>query len=249
VITEWAHSAIEMLADLRAAFAFLTVLPAGYPEDRKPGYSFAYFPVVGLAIGAVLWLAAQISFPSPEVRAFVVLLAWVVLTGALHLDGFADACDALLATTSPEKRLAIMKDPHAGTWAVAGLVLLLLGKWVLLRETTGVLLLATPVVARWAMVVAAWCYPYARSSGLGAYFREGLGQAQLLFATLFTLLSVVALAWISHPFLPIVWIISLLTVLAFGRWAAHRLGGGLTGDVYGAICELTELLCLTVVFY
>jgi adenosylcobinamide-GDP ribazoletransferase len=235
-----------MLADLRAAFAFLTVLPVGYPEDRKPGYSFAYFPVVGLAIGAVLWMVGQATFSSTEVRSFILLLVWVVLTGALHLDGFADACDALLATTTPEQRLAIMKDPHAGTWAVAGLIMLLLGKWVLLRDAIGPVLLATPIVARWAMVIAAKHFPYARASGLGAYFREGLGRTQLLTATVFTLLIVIPLSWLNQPFLPILLIVSILTVLACGTWAARRLGGGLTGDVYGAICELAELLCLAV---
>jgi adenosylcobinamide-GDP ribazoletransferase len=235
-----------MLADLRAAFAFLTVLPAGHPEGRKPGLSFAYFPVVGLAIGAALWLVAQLSFPSPEVRAFTLLLVWVAATGALHLDGFADACDALLATTPPEKRLAIMQDPHAGTWAVTGLILLLLGKWVLLRETNGAVLLSTPIVARWAMVVAAKHFPYARPSGLGAYFREGLGQTQLFVATMITLVAVMSLSWLQQPFLFLLLLVPILTVLAVGPWAAHRLGGGLTGDVYGALCELTELLCLAV---
>jgi len=115
---------------------------------------------------------------SAEVRALLILLAWVVLTGGLHLDGLADSCDGLLATTTPEKRLDIMKDPRAGSWAVVGVVLLLLGK-LLLRESAPVALLIAPVAGRWMLTAAAWGYPYARSTGLGAWFKDGLGRPQI----------------------------------------------------------------------
>jgi adenosylcobinamide-GDP ribazoletransferase len=235
-----------MLADLRAAFAFLTVLPVGYSVGRKPGYAFAYFPLVGLVIGAILWLLGVQPFFSTDVRSLLILFAWVILTGGLHLDGFGDACDALLATTTPEKRLEIMKDPRAGAWAVIGLVLLLLGKWVMVREISPLGLLAPPVVARWAMVGAAVQFPYARSTGLGACVREGLGRPQLITASLITGMTFVIIAWLIDWRLLALLLAPVLTVFVFGAWAARRLGGGLTGDVYGAICELTELLGLFV---
>jgi adenosylcobinamide-GDP ribazoletransferase len=133
-----------------------------------------------------------------------------------------------------------MQDPRAGAYAVVGLVLLLLGKWVALREVTPLLLVFPPVMGRWAMVLAAYAYPYARDSGTGAYFREGLGRMEVLVATVAALLMAVIAGW---PVLLIV-VVAPLTVLIVGRWAAFRLGGGLTGDVYGALCELTELVCL-----
>lgn len=233
-----------MLADVRAAFAFLTILPFRYPEGRAPGAAFAYFPLVGLLIGCALWLIALLPWLTPAVAAFAVLLLWVVVTGGLHLDGFGDACDGLLATVSPERRLEIMKDPRTGTWAVVGLVLLLLGKWVLLQSVHPILLVAPPVVARWAMGLAVYCFPYARPAGLGAYFREGFGRRELVVAALTTGVVVVGLAWLVHVWVLALLFVPLLTTFAFGRWAAHRLGGGLTGDIYGAVCELTELVCL-----
>jgi adenosylcobinamide-GDP ribazoletransferase len=236
-----------MLADVRAAFAFLTILPFHHPEGRAPGAAFAYFPLVGLLIGGALWLVALLPWPTTAVAAFAVLLLWVVLTGGLHLDGFGDACDGLLATVSPERRLEIMKDPRTGTWAVVGLVLLLLGKWVLLQSVQPALLVAPPVVARWSMGLAVYCFPHARSAGLGVYFRQGLGRKELVVAALITAVVVAALAWLVHVRLLALLFVPLLTTFAFGRWAAHRLGGGLTGDLYGAICELTELLCLALI--
>lgn len=236
-----------MLADLRAAFAFLTILPTGSATTRKPGYAFTYFPIVGLAIGGALWFLGGLHWSSPALRGFVLLLVWVVLTGALHLDGFGDACDALFATTTPERRLEIMKDPRAGSWAVVGLALLLLGKWVCLQTTSASALLLIPAVARWAMVAAAAGFPYARPAGIGGYFRDGLGWPQVAGATFFTGMASVIMIGLYPGWVWFVWVAAAIVMLIFGRWAATRLGGGLTGDLYGAICELTELAALLMV--
>lgn len=232
-----------MWADIRAAFSFLTILPLGYAEGRKPGWSFAWFPLVGLLIGVILALIASFSPFEHSVNTFLVLAAWVVMTGGLHLDGFGDSCDGLLATVEPERRLEIMKDPRAGSWAVVGLVLLLLGKWVTIGTVLPRLLILPPILGRWAMVIAAYRFPYARQSGMGSYYRDGLGNAQVTVATGLTLISTIVAA---HDVVTAVILLgmSLVTVLIVGQWAARRLGEGITGDVYGAICELTELLCL-----
>ncbi len=234
-----------MLTELRAAFAFLTIVPLRWPDDVQPGRAFAWFPLVGLVIGGLLAGLAWLPLLA-DVRAFVVLLAWVVITGGLHLDGFGDSCDGLLATVPPERRLAIMKDPRAGSWAVIGLILLLLGKWLLIGHLLRhpLLLVIVPVMGRWALVLAAYAYPYARSSGLGGMFRDGLGRPQIVIATMLALLSVSAVACMVSYWALLVLIVPLLVVGLMGRWAAGRLGGGLTGDVYGALCELTELLTL-----
>ncbi len=229
-----------MLADLLGAFAFLTILPVRAVTANPPGRIFAYFPLVGLVIGVLVGLAAAITFLPHDVAAFVALATWAALTGGLHLDGFGDSCDGLLATTTPERRLDIMKDPRAGSYAVVGLALLLLGKWVALREVAPLLLILPPVMGRWAMVLSAYFYPYARSAGIGAYFREGFGRAQLLVATVFVLVIALPFGWPSA----LIVLVAPLTVFVVGHWAAARLGGGLTGDVYGALCELTELVCL-----
>lgn len=230
-----------MLNDIRAAFAFLTILPVGTLTARKPGYAFAWFPLVGLVIGAGLATLANIPYASPELRGFVLLVVSVIVTGGLHLDGFGDSCDGLLATTTPERRLEIMKDPRAGTWAVAGLCLLLLGKWIAFQTISAELLILPPLIGRWLMVIAAYGFPYARAKGgLGGYFREGLGRMQVAVATL-----ALCLTLCLYP-LHAVLIAGSAALILFGvaRWAANRLGGGLTGDTYGAVCELAELLCL-----
>lgn len=231
-----------MLADLLAAFAFLTILPIRTVSTNPPGRIFAYFPLVGLVIGAAVSGVASLQFLSRDITAFLSLAVWAILTGGLHLDGFGDSCDGLLATTTPDRRLEIMKDPRTGVYAVVGLTLLLLGKWVALREVAPLLLVLPPIMGRWALALAAYFYPYARTSGVGAHFRDGLGRAQIVAATAFAGIIVAPFGW------PL-WLVALvapITVVIVGRWASSRLGGGLTGDVYGALCELTELLYLFV---
>ena len=85
---------------------------------------------------------------------------------------------------------------------------------------------------------------HARPSGLGAYFREGLGRAQIVLATGLMLGIVGLIAYRQSPAALLVIPLALIIALGVGRWAARRLGGGLTGDVYGAICELIEVGCL-----
>jgi len=237
--------------DLRRAFTFLTVVPLGHLPERPPGYAFAYFPLVGLAIGGLL-LALHALSPA-ELRPWVLLLAWVIVTGGLHLDGLGDSCDGLLAHTSIERRLSIMKDPRAGSWAVIGLVLALLGKALALAYAPTWAILVAPLWGRWAMVLAALAFPYGRPDGqsLGAYFREGLGRTQGITATVFAFFSggLLVLVGLIDPLALLGAPLALLLALLGGRWAAQRLGGGLTGDVYGALCELTELLMLVVIVW
>ncbi|NDJ60857.1 MAG: adenosylcobinamide-GDP ribazoletransferase [Chloroflexi bacterium] len=234
-----------MWADVRGAFTFLTILPFGFPTGRQPGWIFTWFPLVGLLIGLLIAGVARFAPFSPDLTAFVALAAWVIITGGLHLDGLGDSADGLLAAVPAARRLEIMKDPRAGSWAVITLTLVLLGKYLALRALDARLLILPPVVGRWVLVLAAVGFPYARrtQASLGGHYRTGLGRAQRIGATLITLPVVISASG-DWRVAALVIVIGLATVGLGGMWAARQLGGGLTGDVYGALCEMTELLCL-----
>ena len=227
-----------MLADIRAAFSFLTILPTGSPSGRKRGWAVAWFPLVGLCIGALLVASAAWSPLDRDLSAFLILLVWVAITGGLHLDGFGDSCDGLLAAVEPEERRRIMRDPRAGMWAVAGTCLLLLGKWLAIRAVPADMLIVAPVLGRWALVLAASAFPAVSETGLAASFRDGLARRQVITAALWVVILLT-----NTELLALAVGCSVFTI-GFGAWAARRLGGGLTGDIYGAVCELTELLSL-----
>lgn len=227
-----------MWHDIRAAFAFLTILPMGVLDSsRLPGKALAWAPLVGLVIGgaiaAVAWAAPTWLVP------YAAIFVWVTLTGALHLDGFADACDALFATTSPERRLEIMKDPHIGSWALIGVLLLLLGKFMAVSQVTPWALVVIPVAGRWAMTLAAWHFPYARTQGTGGYFRQGLGVREVVIASTMAVGAIGFVAVVEWRVL-ILFVIAPLVLLCVARFSQQRLGGGITGDIYGTVCEVCE---------
>ncbi|HLO31281.1 MAG TPA: adenosylcobinamide-GDP ribazoletransferase, partial [Anaerolineales bacterium] len=148
------------MRSLRIAFGLMTTLPISLPDRWSAGDSgraSALYSFVGLVIGILTWLAWQgaiFVFP-PWVAGAITLVVWVALTGGLHLDGLSDCCDGLLASTSAERRLEIMKDPHVGAFGVIGLILVLLIKGVTLAALTpvtslGILLAAS--LARWCIL-------------------------------------------------------------------------------------------------
>src|ERR1041384_5066112 len=160
----------DLLRNLRIAFGLMTTLPFRLPADWSAGDSgraAVWYPLVGLVIGALTWLAWKGStfvFP-PFVTGIITLIVWVVLSGGLHLDGLADCCDGLFASVTPERRLEIMKDPHVGAFGAIGLILILFLKAAALASLTpassfGILLAAS--VARWCILPAAYL-PLARS--------------------------------------------------------------------------------------
>src|SRR6185295_3780239 len=162
---------------LRIAFGLMTTLPFRLPEDWSAGdggRAAVWYPLVGLVIGALTWLAWKgtiFVFP-PLVTGIVTLIVWVALTGGLHLDGLADCCDGLFSSLPPERRLEIMKDPHVGAFGVIGLILVLFLKAAAFASLTpvsslGILLAAS--LARWC-ILPAGLIPLARPSGMGADF-------------------------------------------------------------------------------
>ena len=244
--------------DFLRAVGLLVILPVRVPADDStpPGRAMAFYPLVGLVIGGLLaglaWLLGRASLAqtAPLLPAALILAAWAGLTGALHLDGWADCCDALFVPVSRERRLVIMKDPRIGSFGATGLILLLLVKLSAIQGigagAQGLMALGlAPALARWAMVAAAFISPLARPDGMAAAFRQGLGRREVILATVTAALVVLAAAWCIGWPAALLWVVTGVVLLVVSRLATARLGG-LTGDVYGAIIELAETGALVV---
>jgi adenosylcobinamide-GDP ribazoletransferase len=234
------------------AWRLLTVIPLLFvPDDTEhsPGRAAGYFPLVGLILGLLLAGVGHFFFSFlPEGLAAALLLAlWAGLTGLLHLDGFMDSCDGLLPPRDPARRLEIMKDSRVGAFGVVGVILLLLIKFNALAALPTSyrlpILITTPVLARWAMTWAMARYPLARTEGLSVFFKTGLGWTQVGLASVVAIaVSVLLLGWLGVLLLTVTW----LTTALIARLAMARISG-LTGDVYGAICEVVEVMTMIVV--
>jgi len=230
------------------AFGFLTRLPirAGDVAERDLGRSVAFFPVAGLALGALLaaagWLArGHVAAPVQAVT-LVALLAW--LTGGLHLDGLADVFDGLSGGRGDRARtLAIMRDARIGAHGAAALCLLLFAKAAAIYPLVGAsdawAVIAFPVAARWAAVPLIAFFPYARPEGLGKAFHTSARPVHVAAATL--LASPAALGMGSRAAVPVAAALGAALLFAL---VVHRRIGGLTGDAYGASIEVAEVAFL-----
>lgn len=229
------------MSAILAALTLLTIVPI----RREPAFNaraLSYFPFVGALIGLVLtvaFVALRLIFP-PLVTAALVVALWALLTGALHLDGVSDAFDGLLAATSRERRLEILRDVHIGAFGVTGLVLILLLKFAALNQVNPFALFLAPVLARWAMVYAA-AFPLARAQGMAALLAQALSRREITFATIITFLCTLPFGWLGVG----AWLAAVLVATLVARFALSRLGG-LTGDIYGLICECVEASVLVV---
>lgn len=239
--------------ELRLAVGFLTRLPVGMPPDVSPrqlGRCMAFFPLTGLLLGAVLAAAdAALAHLLPRAVGDAVLLGLLaLLTGALHLDGFADLCDGVGGGRDREAALRIMKDSSIGAFGAVGLILLLLLKYQALVSLPVAIkpavLLLMPAAGRWAPVWLTVTGSYLRGpEGTGAAFAAHAGRRELLLATLTLLVVAIGLFRLEGLLLTGV---LLAAVGGFGMWIRRRLGG-VTGDVMGAAVELLEVASLLLV--
>lgn len=217
--------------------------------DEAFGASVKYFPLYGAFIGAFLAAGYYICnelFP-PMVTAVCILMLEVYITGGLHLDGFMDTMDGIFSGRSPERMLEIMKDSRVGAHSVIAMGLLNLIKFSMYYEFPSEILIPAliimPILGRWAMVMGITQFPYARPEGIGKSFHQFAGGKSMPLATMFAAIAAAGLGWMGAVVFVVVGAFSYL----FCRMVSRRLGG-LTGDVYGAVTEISQVVTMVVVY-
>lgn len=220
------------------AVQFLTRLPTPQLSDFDPAEmpaAIRWFPAVGLIVGGIVagawWLGGLID---PWAAGLFGLAAWIMVTGALHLDGLADLADALGAShRDPDRLLAVMKDPHVGSFGVLALILQCAAKLVLLALLASRIgpapLVLVPALARigplgWTR----WLPPL--GSGMAERFAWAVRPADIAFWAILAVLS-----WLFWPPLAV----AAPLVILWALWLKARLGG-VSGDCHGAGIELVE---------
>lgn len=236
-----------MLADLRLAFRFLTRLPID-SADWQPGdlgRAAWAFPLVGVLIGllaGVVYAAGRGLGLTPLIAAVAAVAASCIATGALHEDGLADMADGL-GGADRERRLAIMRDPHIGSYGTIALVLALIARVAAISYLSGTAavlgaLVLSAAAGRTALALPMALLPAARADGLGAeagkpsweWVAAAFGLVGLAFV-LVGLKGVLALG------------LAFAAALLVGLLAWRKLGGQ-TGDVLGAAEQMAEIAAL-----
>lgn len=234
---------------LLLALQFLTRIPVTVRspvQERDMAGSMAYFPLIGLLLGALAAGANTLlsTLFSPPVSDLFSIVFLVLITGNMHTDGLMDAADGLFSGKPAERALEIMKDSRVGSHGVTAGVLVLLSKFVLLwqlpQEAKAAALVLFPALGRWSQVYAAAAHPYARPGGGTGGFTEHVGTRQVLLASAITL---AAAAVLLGPKGAVPAFAALLGTMALGRFITRKIGG-MTGDTLGAINESVEVLAL-----
>jgi len=221
------------------------------------GKSVKYFPLIGLVIGSILslfsysfifYLPTHNILVPKHVITTVLLILSIFITGGLHCDGFMDTMDGVFSGRSRDRMLEIMKDSRVGANGVTAFTMLFLSKWSLLLdmppENLVTALFVMPIISRLGMVMGITLFPYARPDGMGKAFAQYADKKSLIFATVSTFIFTVPLGSIA--------IISMASIAIFTAFFCKyitKILGGLTGDVYGALTELSEVIILFVFLF
>lgn len=236
---------------IAAAFSMFSALPVPCVEwnERNTRWLLAVFPLVGIVTGGLCrgWvvLCGWLSLPDMMRGAGLTLLP-VLITGGIHLDGFADTWDALSSHAPPEKKQAILQDPHLGAFAAIRLCVYFLASfalWTALPRYDGPTFLLAFCLSRALSGLAIAALPLARNTGLAHTFAAAADRRRLrtllavLSALLAALLCLRGMAGISMT-------AAALGVFLRYRSMAQRLFGGISGDLAGWFLQTAELWML-----
>ncbi|MBF0229414.1 MAG: adenosylcobinamide-GDP ribazoletransferase [Desulfamplus sp.] len=238
--------AINALNDLRSAIMFITIIPVGNAPFSPIGM-IRFFPVVGLILGLLLLCVdvfASLFWTAPVV-ALIDVIFLVILTGAFHLDGLGDASDGLFSHRSKERSLEIMKDSRTG---VMGLIAIFLSLAIKIAGIYSVkilyngdllsqilILIIVPSYSRASMLFGIRYFKYGRDSGTGhSLFEKKLPLRDFVFISVPVILSL--MLGFKGLILNSFFVLTVFLILLFYK----KKMGCITGDMLGAMCEITE---------
>lgn len=227
-------------------------------EKKALSWALCFFPLVGVAIGLVLWgwmALAQVLHIGPALFGAVALLIPIALSGGIHLDGFCDTCDALSSHQSRERKLEILKDSHTGAFAIICCALYLLVFFALWCEVeaagrAALVLTLGPVLSRSLSGLFAVTLPNARGTGMLATFTAPMDTVK---ARLVLVLWIIVCAAVLLGLSPVTGGAALLgagLACLYYRVMSARQFGGVTGDLAGFFlqsCELAMVLAVVLV--
>ena len=236
-----------------AAFSTFSVIPTPRIEWNAKSLSglLGALPLVGVVIGGVCYLytllAELLELPAILSAAALTLLP-MAISGGIHMDGFADTVDALSSYGDPEKKRAILKDPHAGAFAVIGVACYLLLYFALcaalpLRRELVLLLGLTHVLARTVGALAGTLLPTASQQGMLRTFREAASVGNVWALAIWGVLCLAAAALLM-PLAAGVFLLLSAGVFFYVKGIARKQFGGMSGDLAGFSISLAEIALL-----
>ncbi|WP_373071735.1 adenosylcobinamide-GDP ribazoletransferase [Sulfurimonas sp.] len=234
----------NILKGFALSISMLTTLPFFKVHDFFKGingYAVMFFPFVGLLIGFILICVYYIldGYIEQTHLNIIIFALSILLSGALHLDGFADSVDGLYV--KKEQALEVMSDPHIGAMGMIITATFLILKASTFMHLESVFLLPLVfMLSRFNAILAIYFFPYV-GGGMAKLAKDEFSKTHLILGSVFVILLSLYFSWLLL-------LVSLLTVLIISRVFVKRYGG-LSGDIYGFIIELSELILLNVIIF
>lgn len=244
---------------IAVAFAMFSAIPLPQPvwNDQNMRYALLAFPLIGGVIGALCaaWAGLADFLTLPELlRGAGFCLLPVLVTGGIHLDGYADTCDALASYGSPQKKLEILSDPHCGAFAVIRLIVYFIAYFslsVALQPSPIALLClsAILVLSRTLSGLALTVFPLAKDTGLVHMFSTAADRGRV--RNVLIVYAAAALVCLS-VFGKISGL--LIGALGVGVWIRYyvvskKQFGGISGDLAGWFLQKAELWMLAALVF
>ncbi len=233
-----------MINRIMLAIQFLTIIPAPAAMVSKEAYHrvMGWFPIVGLLVGTfsamVYWVSVQVL--PLEIAVILVLITQFIITGGLHHDGLADTFDGCMSGRNLQRKLEIMKDSRLGTHGAVILLFIIILKFtalLLMPDTSRILIIIlTPAVGRFALVMGAWRSTYARHEGLGNLFIGVISTKDMMTALILLLMCLIIYpgAYLS--------LVIVVPGIILCKKVTTKILTGMTGDTLGALNEISETL-------
>lgn len=220
-----------------------------FPWEEKPmRYVMCYFPLIGIVIGGVealwFWLSGLLHLPGLVGSAIAAVLP-LLITGGIHMDGFCDTVDALSSQQDRERRLEILKDSHAGAFAIifAGVYLIVTyGCWNAVRDWKTLLAVCLGfVLSRALSALALASFQGARKKGMLQGFKDAAKEKTVIITMLVYIALCIAAMILLRGLLGLIMVLFNGLVFLYYRITAYRKFGGTTGDLAGWFLQLAEL--------
>jgi adenosylcobinamide-GDP ribazoletransferase len=249
---------MKLLQSIVIAFSMYSKLPMPRVDWTKENmrYAMCFFPWIGVVVGLVFYIWGNISLTLPignTIRAVIFTMIPIVLTGGIHLDGLLDTADALSSFQPMERRLEILKDSHAGAFAIiVGSAYFLLYFGITSELTAEMLLPAAAgfVLSRSLSGFSVTTFQCAKDSGLVRTFSSGADKKRARIILLLQAVVSAAVTIIYQPISGTAAVLAALVCFIYYRYMAYQKFGGITGDLAGwflQVCELCIIAAVVVV--
>ena len=241
-----------MLKSMLIAFSMYSKIPVPKTEwnEKSMRYTMCFFPLVGVVIGALMYAAGTLILMADiktVLKAAVMTVIPVMLTGGIHLDGFLDTMDAIGSWAPKEKRLEILKDSNSGAFAVIGgcvYFVLSLGIWS--EMSLDMLKSAVPVfvLSRALSGLSVVSFPMAKNTGLAAMFSNAAHKRRVRIVMLLWIALTAACMVVINPLTGAAAVLCAAAVFAYYYFMSKKNFGGITGDLAGYFLQVCELVCI-----